>query len=64
MRFDGRELGALDAAALRAQRRAMQIIFQDPFSSLDPRMTAGNIVGEPLRVHGVGSAKERRARVA
>jgi oligopeptide/dipeptide ABC transporter ATP-binding protein len=42
----------------------MQIIFQDPFSSLDPRMTAGNIVGEPLRVHGVGNAKERRARVA
>jgi peptide/nickel transport system ATP-binding protein len=42
----------------------MQIIFQDPFSSLDPRMSAGDIVGEPLRVHGVGNAKERRARVA
>jgi oligopeptide/dipeptide ABC transporter ATP-binding protein len=45
-------------------RRQMQIIFQDPFSSLDPRMSAGDIVGEPLRVHGVGNAKERRARVA
>jgi peptide/nickel transport system ATP-binding protein/oligopeptide transport system ATP-binding protein len=42
----------------------MQIIFQDPFSSLDPRMTAGSIVGEPLRVHGVGAADEREEMVA
>jgi oligopeptide/dipeptide ABC transporter ATP-binding protein len=42
----------------------MQIIFQDPFSSLDPRMSAGAIVGEPLRVHGLASGRERKARVA
>jgi oligopeptide/dipeptide ABC transporter ATP-binding protein len=42
----------------------MQIIFQDPFSSLDPRMSAGAIVGEPLRVHGLASGSERKARVA
>ena len=44
-------------AELRPYRRQMQIIFQDPFSSLNPRMTAGDIVGEPLQVHGVGSAQ-------
>jgi oligopeptide/dipeptide ABC transporter ATP-binding protein len=42
----------------------MQIIFQDPFSSLDPRMSVGGIVGEPLRIHRLGSAKDRTARVA
>ncbi len=42
----------------------MQIIFQDPFSSLDPRMSAGDIVGEPLRVHGIARGKDRSARVA
>ena len=42
----------------------MQIIFQDPFSSLDPRMSAGDIVGEPLRVHGIARGKDRTARVA
>ncbi len=49
--FDGRDLGTLDASTLRAQRRAMQIIFQDPFSSLNPRMTVGQILSEPLRLH-------------
>src|SRR6476661_2085568 len=62
--ISGTDITHLDKKALRPYRRQMQIIFQDPFSSLDPRMSAGNIVGEPLRVHGVGSAKERRARVA
>ena len=61
---NGTDITHLGKAELRPYRRQMQIIFQDPFSSLDPRMTAGNIVGEPLRVHGVGNAKERRARVA
>jgi len=61
---NGTDITHLTKAELRPYRRQMQIIFQDPFSSLDPRMTAGNIVGEPLRVHGVGNAKERRARVA
>ena len=51
--FDGQDLGGLDAAALRAQRRAMQIIFQDPFGSLNPRMTVGQILAEPLILHGL-----------
>ena len=51
--FAGTDLGSLDAAALRAQRRAMQIIFQDPYSSLNPRMTVGQILAEPLRLHGL-----------
>ena len=59
--FAGVDLGTLDAAALRAQRRAMQIIFQDPYSSLNPRMTVGQILAEPLRLHGLhpGRHKER-----
>ena len=57
--FDGRDLGTLDAAALRAQRRAMQIIFQDPFSSLNPRMTVGQILAEPLRLHGLHARPAR-----
>jgi oligopeptide/dipeptide ABC transporter ATP-binding protein len=55
--FDGTELGTLDAAALRAQRRAMQIIFQDPFSSLNPRMTVGQTLAEPLRLHGLHTGR-------
>ena len=51
----------LGKAELRPYRRQMQIIFQDPFSSLNPRMTAGDIVGEPLQVHGVPSAQGARA---
>ena len=63
VRFDGHVLGELDAAALRAQRRAMQIIFQDPFSSLNPRMTVGQILAEPLHLHGLHAGREK-ARVA
>jgi oligopeptide/dipeptide ABC transporter ATP-binding protein len=59
VRFEGQDLGALDAAALRAQRRRMQIIFQDPFSSLNPRMTVGRILSEPLHLHGLHPAHER-----
>jgi oligopeptide/dipeptide ABC transporter ATP-binding protein len=55
--FDGRDLGALDAAALRAERRAMQIIFQDPYSSLNPRMTVRQIVGEPIEIHNLASSR-------
>ena len=51
--FDGQDLGALDATALRAQRRSMQIIFQDPYSSLNPRMTVGQTLAEPLMLHGL-----------
>ncbi len=57
--FDGTELGTLDAAELRARRRAMQIIFQDPFSSLNPRMTVGQILAEPLALHGLHTGRHR-----
>ena len=61
--FDGHELTELSGGDLRRLRRRMQLVFQDPFASLDPRMTVGDIVGEPLVVHKVGTRKERRARV-
>jgi oligopeptide/dipeptide ABC transporter ATP-binding protein len=57
--FDGLDLGALDAAGLRARRRAMQLIFQDPYSSLNPRMTVGEALAEPLRLHGLHAGRER-----
>jgi oligopeptide/dipeptide ABC transporter ATP-binding protein len=60
----GTEIGTLDKKAMRPYRRQMQIIFQDPFSSLDPRMSAGDIVAEPLRVHGIGSRRDVRGKVA
>jgi len=60
----GTDITHLDKKALRPYRRQMQIIFQDPFSSLDPRMSAGEIVAEPLRVHGIGSGREVRGKVA
>ena len=63
VRFEDRELTELDGEELRRVRRNAQIVFQDPYSSLDPRMTVGNIVAEPLVVHGVGSRRDRRARV-
>jgi ABC-type glutathione transport system ATPase component len=63
--FDGRNLLALKGEELRRQRRQMQMIFQDPFASLNPRMRVGEIVGEPLAIHEPGlSRTERRARVA
>jgi oligopeptide/dipeptide ABC transporter ATP-binding protein len=55
--FDGSDLGLLPPAALRAQRRAMQIIFQDPYSSLNPRMTVGQTLAEPLRLHGLHTGR-------
>jgi len=62
--FDGEDLLALGAARLRRRRRDMQLIFQDPFASLDPRMTAADIVGEPLAIHRVGTRGERARAVA
>ena len=63
--FDGQELTSLGTRQMRAMRREMQVIFQDPYSSLNPRMTAGNIIGEPLVVHGLVHGKaEYRERVA
>lgn len=61
--YDGGDIAALPADKLRALRREMQFIFQDPFSSLNPRMTVGALIEEPLRIHGIGNAAERRARV-
>ena len=57
--FDGRNLQSLAQRALRPLRRQMQIVFQDPFSSLSPRMSVGEIVGEGLQVHRIGSDAER-----
>jgi oligopeptide/dipeptide ABC transporter ATP-binding protein len=62
--FDGQDINALHPAAMRALRRRMQIIFQDPVSSLNPRLKVGRIVAEGLIAHRRGSAAERRARVA
>jgi oligopeptide/dipeptide ABC transporter ATP-binding protein len=60
----GTDITHLSKSELRPYRKQMQIIFQDPFSSLNPRMTAGDIVGEPLLVHGVANRKERTGQVA
>ncbi|MDE0720352.1 MAG: dipeptide ABC transporter ATP-binding protein [Dehalococcoidia bacterium] len=63
--FEGRELNNLSSKEMRGMRREMQVIFQDPYSSLNPRMTAGNIIGEPLIVHGLVKGKEEyREKVA
>jgi peptide/nickel transport system ATP-binding protein/oligopeptide transport system ATP-binding protein len=63
VRFEGRDLGALDANALRAFRRDAQIIFQDPYASLNPRMTVSQILTEPLALHALVPAARRRERV-
>ena len=62
--FEGVELTSINSNELRRTRRRMQMIFQDPYASLNPRMTVGSIVGEPLEVHNIGSGrKERQERV-
>src|SRR5262245_21680714 len=58
--FEGRDLAALSEADLRAARRRMQVIFQDPYSSLNPRMTVGQIIGEPLAVHRLVAGRAPR----
>src|SRR5277367_2171436 len=60
----GEDITALDAAALLPFRQRMQMIYQDPYASLNPRMSAGEIVGEPLTIHRVAAGDERRDRVA
>src|SRR5258708_314540 len=64
IRFDGEELTALNGSRLRGRRRKFQMIFQDPYSSLDPRMTAENIIGEALDIHNLAPSREgRRKRI-
>lgn len=64
IRFDGRNLTEINQSELRGLRRRMQIIFQDPYSSLNPRMKIGAIVGESLDVHDIGAKADRREKVA
>jgi oligopeptide/dipeptide ABC transporter ATP-binding protein len=61
--FEGQEITALSSAAMRKLRRRMQIVFQDPFASLNPRMTIGATLDEPLLIHGYGDGTKRRERV-
>jgi peptide/nickel transport system ATP-binding protein/oligopeptide transport system ATP-binding protein len=62
--FGGRDVFSLDEAGTRAYRRDAQLVFQDPYASLNPRMTVGAILAEPLALHGVVAAADRRKRVA
>ena len=62
--FDGQELTAMAAGDLRRLRRRMQIIFQNPHGSLDPRVSVGQAIRDPLDIHAVGTGEERQARVA
>jgi len=61
--FEGDSLTEMKGESLRRMRRRMQMIFQDPYASLNPRMTVGDIIGEPLLVHNIAKGKERRERV-
>lgn len=63
VRFAGRDILSMRKEQLREVRREMQIVFQDPYASLNPRMKVGDIVGEPLLIHRLGEKKERRERV-
>lgn len=63
VRFDGAELTTFSSDELRKQRRRMQLIFQDPYASLNPRMTVGDLIAEPLVVHRIGSRAEQQRRV-
>jgi len=64
VKIGGEDITHLDGERLLPYRRRMQMIYQDPYASLNPRMTAGEIVGEPMVVHGVGTPAERREKVA
>ena len=63
VKFDGEDLTRLSQSALRRRRRDMQMIFQDPFASLDARMRVGALIAEPLKIHGIGTAASRRDEV-
>ena len=64
VRYKGEDFFAYRGRELRQLRRQMQIVFQDPVSSLNPRMTIGNIIGEPIEVHGIAKGREKNERVA
>ena len=64
IKFDGQDVTFIKGGELRRMRRRMQMIFQDPYASLDPRMTAGGIIAEPLDIHSVGTTAGRRERVS
>ena len=64
IKLNGTDIIGLSKAEMRPHRRSMQIVFQDPFASLNPRMTAGDIVGEPLGVHGLATGRAQQERVA
>lgn len=64
VKYDGTEITELKGESMRRMRREMQMIFQDPYASLNPRMSVGRIVSEPLVVHNIGTRKERDERVA
>ncbi len=64
VRFDGSDLSTLDKGQMRELRQRIQIIFQDPYSSLDPRMTAADIVGEGLEIHGIAKGQDQLDQVA
>jgi oligopeptide transport system ATP-binding protein len=63
IRFDGTDITRLRGSALKPYRRRMQIIFQDPYASLDPRVPIADSIGDGLRIHGIGTSKEQREKV-
>jgi oligopeptide/dipeptide ABC transporter ATP-binding protein len=63
IKIHGQEITALNRSAMKSVRKKVQMVFQDPYSSLDPRKTAGFLIGEPLAIHHVGTKKERQERV-
>ena len=62
--FDGRDVGGLDQRQIRALRKDMQMIFQDPYASLNPRMTVGRIIGDPIDIHGLAAGSAKQDRIA
>ncbi len=64
VKFEGAELTELESGAMRRMRRQMQVVFQDPFASLDPRLPVGEAIAEPLQIHGISDRKAQQRRVA